>query len=255
MSSSVLGLGAAGLGAAAMGRFGGGQVNKQKKVSTPQPSAQDYLNSYMSTILNQKISEKRRVGALFGGPIKSATGNFFYNEAPKKIPEGAFVVRGEDINIQQSSVNAGSSTKTIPTYQVIRPQGTQQQPTQTTQTEPLRLNLSHGGRVDVLNTKDIQQAVEGGATLQQIRQTARAQDLRVAPKAQEMLRPQQQQTPQLRLDLSQGGRVDVLNRQDIKHAVAQGATMQDVRQAARAQDLRVSAKAKSMLQKDKKNNS
>ncbi len=60
MSSSVLGLGAAGLGAAAMGRFGRGQVNKQKKVSTPQPSAQDYLNSYMSTILNQKISEKRR---------------------------------------------------------------------------------------------------------------------------------------------------------------------------------------------------
>jgi len=250
MSSSVLGLGAAGLGAAAMGRAG-----KQKKVSVPQPSAQDYLNSYMATLSNRKLSDKQRAAALFGGPVKSVSGNFYYGEAPKKIPEGAFIVQGQTIGLPGANRNVGSYTTPIETYQVIRPQSTQQQPTQTTQTEPLRLNLSHGGRVDVLNTKDIQQAVEGGATMQQIRQTARAQDLRVAPKAQEMLRPQQQQqTPQLRLDLSQGGRVDVLNRQDIKHAVAQGATMQQVRQAAKSQDLQVSAKAKSMLQKSKKDN-
>lgn len=238
-----------------MGASGMGRVNKQKKVSAPQPSAQDYLNSYMSAISNQKLPEKKRIDAFFGGPFKSVSGDFYYGGAPKKIPEGAFVVQGQPVSIQGTNFNAGSYNKQIETYQVIRPQGTQQQPTQTTQTEPLRLNLSHGGRVDVLNTKDIQQAVEGGATLQQIRQTAKTQNLQVAPKAQEMLRPQQQQqTPQLRLDLSQGGRVDVLNRQDIKHAVAQGATMQQVRQAAKSQDLQVSAKAKSMLQKSKKDN-
>lgn len=254
MSSSILGLGAAGLGAAAMGVSRMGRANKQKKVSTPQPSAQDYLNSYIATISNQKLSDKKRAAAFFGGPVKSVSGNFYYGEAPKKIPQGAFVVQGQTIGMPAYGRNEGNITKKIETYQVISPQNTQQQPTQTTQTEPLRLNLSHSGRVDVLNPRDIRQAVEGGATLRQVRQTARAQDLRVSPKAQEMLRPQQQQTPQLRLDLSQSGRVDVLNRKDIKHAVEQGASMKDIRQAAKSQDLRVSAKAKSMLQKSKKDN-
>jgi hypothetical protein len=249
MSSSVLGLGAAAMGAAGMGTAG-----KQKRVSVPQPSAQDYLKSYMATMSNQKLSDKRRADAMFGGPVKSVSGNFYYGEAPKKIPEGAFIVQGQTIGLPGTNRNVGSYTTPIETYQIIRQQRTQQ-PAETTQTPQLRLNLAQGGRVDVLNTKDIQHAIEGGATLQQVRQTARAQNLQVAPIAQEMLRSQgQQQEPQLRLDLSQAGRVDVLNRQDIKHAVAQGASMQDVRQAARAQDLRVSAKAKSMLQKDKKNN-
>jgi hypothetical protein len=190
--SSVLGLGAAGLGAAAMGASSLGGKNKQKKVSVPQPSSQDYLNSFMTTISNQKLSDKQRAKALFGGPIKSVSGDFYYGGPPKKIPEGAFVVQGQPLTQGARTRNEGYYTREIDTYQVISPQ------------------------------------------------------------VKEKPRPQEQ-APQLRLDLSQGGgRVDRLNTKDIKHAVAEGASMKDIRQAAKSQDIRTSAKAKSMLQKSKK---
>lgn len=192
MSSSVLGLGAAGLGSAAMRMPGFKKENKSKKVSASQGSAQDYLNSYMAAISNQKLSEKRRVDAFFGGPVKSLSGNFYYGEAPKKIPEGAFVVQGQSIGVPGRGPNEGSFTKEIETYQIVRPQAAQPQPAKTTQTEPLRLDLSQGGRVDVLNRKDIKHAVAQGATMKEVRQAAKSQDLRVSAKAKSMLQKDKQ---------------------------------------------------------------
>jgi hypothetical protein len=189
--SSILGLGAASLGAAAMGASSLGRKGKQKQIKTPQPSSQDYLNSYMTTIGNQKLSDKQRAEALFGGPIKSVSGDFYYGGPPKKIPEGAFVVQGQPLTQGARTRNRGYYTREIDTYQVISPQ------------------------------------------------------------VKEKPRPQEQ-APQLRLDLSQGGRDNRLNTKDIKHAVAEGASMKDIRQAAKSQDIRMSAKAKSMLQKSKK---
>ena len=191
--SSVLGLGASALGAAAMGASSFRGKGKQKQVRTPQPSSQDYLESYMTTIRDQKISDKKRAEALFGGSVKSVSGDFYYGGPPKKIPEGAFVVQGQPLTQATRDPQRGYYTREIDTYQVIKPQ------------------------------------------------------------VKEMPRPQEQ-APQLRLDLTQGGRDDRLNRKDIKHAVAQGASMKDIRQAAKSQDIRMSAKAKSMLQKGKKKN-
>lgn len=191
MSSSVLGLGAAGLGASAMRTPG----VKQKSASKVNPSAQDYFNSYLSLMfgVGQPKSDKRQMQAFFGGPLKSATGNFYYNEAPKKVPEGAFVVRGQDISVQQSSVNAGSSTKTIPTYQVVRTQPAEKKPEPAAPEPQLRMDLSQGGKVDVLNRKDIKHAVAQGASMKEVRQAARTQDLRVSAKAKSMLQKSKQQ--------------------------------------------------------------
>ena len=250
--SSVLGLGAAGLHAAAMGASSLGRKGKQKQIKTPQPSSQDYLNSYLTTIGNQKLSDKQRAEALFGGPIKSVSGDFYYGGPPKKIPEGAFVVQGQPLTQGARTPNRGYYTREIDTYQVISPQ-VKEKPRPQEQATQLRLDLSQGGRVDRLNTKDIEHAVAGGASMKDIRQAAKSQDLWMTAKAKSRLeQAPQEQAPQLRLDLSQGGRDNRLNTKDIKHAVAEGASMKDIRQAAKSQDIRMSAKAKSMLQKSKK---
>jgi hypothetical protein len=56
------------------------------------------------------------------------------------------------------------------------------------QATQLRLDLSQGvGRVDRLNTKDIEHAVAGGASMKDIRQAAKSQDIRMSAKAKSML--------------------------------------------------------------------
>jgi hypothetical protein len=111
--SSILGLGAAGLGAAAMGASSLGRKGKQKQIKTPQPSSQDYLNSYLTAIGNQKLSDKQRAEALFGGPIKSVSGDFYYGGPPKKIPEGAFVAQGQPLTQAARTRNEGYYTREI----------------------------------------------------------------------------------------------------------------------------------------------
>lgn len=191
MSSSVLGLGAAGLGASAVEMPG----IKQKSAPEVNPSAQDYFNSYLSLMFDvgQPKSDKRRTQAFLGSPLKCATGNFYYNEAPEKVPEGAFVVRGQDISAQQSSVNAGSLTKTIPTYQVVHTQPAEKKPESVALEPQLRMDLSQGGKVNVLNRKDIKHAVTQGASMKEIRQAANSQNLKASAKAKSMLRKSKQQ--------------------------------------------------------------
>jgi hypothetical protein len=145
----------------------------------------------MTTISNQKLSDKQRAKALFGGPIKSVSGDFYYGGPPKKIPEGAFVVQGQPLTQEPEPLTVATTPEKLTHIKLLSPQ---------------------------------------------VKETPRPQE----------------QAPQLRLDLTQGGRDDRLNRKDIKHAVAEGASMKDIRQAAKSQDIRMSAKAKSMLQKSKK---
>ena len=183
MSSSVLGLGAASLGAAALGlpKF---KTDKPKKTSAPQASAQDFLNSYMSLIWGEyKGSEKEKISATFGGPLKSASSGIYYREAPSKLPQGSVVVRGQDVNVQMRGKNEGSYTKAIPTYQVL-----QTQPKQLEQQQPqLKLDLGQGGKKNKLNTKDINYALEQGASRKEIKQAVKSQDIQMSAKAKSAL--------------------------------------------------------------------
>jgi len=183
MSSSVLGLGAASLGAAALGspKF---KTDKPKKTSAPQASAQDFLNSYMSLIWGEyKGSEKEKISATFGGPLKSASSGIYYREAPSKLPQGSVVVRGQDVNVQMRGKNEGSYTKAIPTYQVL-----QTQPKQLEQQQPqLKLDLGQGGKKNKFNTKDINYALEQGASRKEIKQAVKSQDIQMSAKAKSAL--------------------------------------------------------------------
>ena len=187
MSSSVLGLGAAALGAAALGMPGFKNAKKQEKSKAAQPSAQDYLNSYLSLMFGDyKGSSEEKIDAAFGGPLKSMSGNFYYGEAPTDLKKNQFVIPGQDIKIQTRTPNAGMQSQTVSTYQLgqITPpkkEADKQEP-------PMKLNLSHGGKSNVLNTKDIKAALKEGASLKEIKKAAKSQDIKTSAKAKSMLR-------------------------------------------------------------------
>lgn len=195
MTSSVLGLGAAALGSASFG-----SKAKEKMVNTPMPSYKDYLSGYMNTMLGDVEKPRKAANALLEtGSVLGAKGQFYYGSAPEKTPKGSLVLRGPDISYQTTD-KSGSAHATMPTYQVV--------------------NLN----------KLISQAT--------------AQSTPQAPASTE--------TPQLTLDLTQGGKKNVLNRADIKYAKEQGATGQEIRQAVESQDIRMSARAKARLYKENK---
>lgn len=244
MSSSVLGLGAAALGAANLGaRSLGSKPGKMVRVS--QPSHEDYMQGYSSMMSgpNKKLySEKERVKALFGGaPIIGGTGEFYYGGMPKKIPQGYTLMRGPDIGIPGPTIKGRSYGSTKETYRLV------QLPTAAQQEQPqgqLKLDLTQGGKKNVLNRADIKYAKEQGATRSDIRQAVEAQNMPMSKAAEARLYQG--------LDLAQGGKNNVLNVADIKHAKQQGVTRSEIRQAVESQDIRMSAKAKARLYKEKK---
>ena len=196
MSSSVLGLGAAALGAANLGaRSLGSKPGKMVKVS--QPSREDYMQGYSSMLRgpNKKLySEDERIKAAFGNaPIIGGTGEFYYGGMPKKIPQGYTLMRGPDVGIPGPMIKGQSYGSTKETYRLVQ-----------------------------------------------------------LPTAPQQEQPQPIPQPQLKLDLTQGGKKNVLNSTDIKHAQQQGISRKEIKRAVKSQDIRMSAKAKARLYKDKK---
>lgn len=256
MSSSVLGLGAAALGAASLGaRSLGNKPGKMVKV--PQPSAKDYQLGQMGLIWGDTnkfySSDKDRIKAAFGsGPVIGGSGKFFYGGSPTRVPEGYTVLRGPDISVQGRNVNSGSYNTNVETYRLVRLQQPQPQGEPRSDVEarempkPLpQLDLSQGGAKNLLNLADVKHAKQQGATRQEIRKAAEAQDIRMSKAVAANLYHG--------LDLSRGGKNNTLNLADIKHAKQQGASRSEIRQAVEAQDIRMSAKAKARLYKENKN--
>lgn len=220
MSSSVLGLGAAALGAASLGaRSLGNKPGKMVKVS--QPSHEDYMQGYSSMMRgpNKKLySEKERVKALFGdAPIIGGTGEFYYGGMPKKIPQGYTLMRGPDVGIPGPMIKGQSYGSTKETYRLVR-----------------------------LPQPQVRQGQVQGQAEGQPQEQGQPQ-FRSGVEAREMPKPL------AHLDLNQGGKRNVLNTADIKHAKQQGATRREIRNTVEAQGIRMSAKAKARLYKEKKN--
>jgi|DEB0MinimDraft_3_1074331.scaffolds.fasta_scaffold10304_2 hypothetical protein len=169
MSDSVLGLGAAALGAGALGAGSLGasravrKARKYKKeqgarmVKTPMPSFEDFQQGVAST-RNQKN--------LIDGPILGGTGDFYYREAPKKIPEGSFIVQGPSINTYPYRNPQEGSTRynQMPTYQLVTPTvNTQQAPVERT---PIATGA--GRSADFFGGADYKQARAQGYSNKQI---------------------------------------------------------------------------------------
>jgi len=186
MSSSVLGLGAATLGAMSEGMSAMSGVikpKKQKLVKAPQPSAEDYMKGYINLLMgNTKATEEQRVAASFGKEgVLGASGQFYYGQAPTKIPEGSVVVQGPGVQMQGRTVNAGSYNYTMPTYQILQAQGMAPAAPKTS------LYLGRTGSEDVLNRGDIKYAMKQGATRQEIKQAVKERDIKMSAKAKAKL--------------------------------------------------------------------
>jgi len=169
MSNSVLGLGAASLGAASLGAEKASRAArrarkyKQEKdtrmVKTPMPSKEDYqLGMALSKGKDRYLQES----------VLGASGNFYYGEAPKKIPQGSYLVPGPSIQGAVGVRNPQSgytSSRPISTYQLITPVTTTQQQAPA---ERQPINLGAGKSTQFFGGADYKQARAQGYSDKQI---------------------------------------------------------------------------------------
>jgi hypothetical protein len=166
MSDSVLGLGVASLGAAAMGVSRA--VRKARKykqeqgtrmVKTPMPSQQDYR-------LGLAAAQSKKPG--MQESVLGASGNFYYGEAPKRIPQGSYLVPGPSIAGFGGYTNPQSGYSTsqpISTYQLITPTATTQQQTQAVRSP---INLGAGKSTRFFGGADYKEARAQGYSNKEI---------------------------------------------------------------------------------------
>lgn len=179
-------MGAATLGADSMS--GVIKPKKQKMVKTPMPSYEDYLAGYMNTMMGggPKKGQGSYTALMGGGPVLGKSGQFYYGKAPEKIPQGSMVLRGPDVNYQTADKWSGSTNKTMPTFQVVQMAAPVSQGTPTEKPQ-LSLDLTRGGKANVLNRADIKYAKEQGATRKEIRQAVETGDIRMSARAKARL--------------------------------------------------------------------
>jgi hypothetical protein len=88
-------------------------------VKVPMPSVEDYREGQLSLLLGQTGTKRQQEAAILGGSVLGGSGRFIYGQPPEKAPKGSLVLRGPDIQMQSSNKWSGSTTSSIPTYQIV----------------------------------------------------------------------------------------------------------------------------------------
>lgn len=164
-----------------------GKQKQTKMVNAPQPSYEDYMRGLGAAIMGTAPNPKQAYENYYKGNVLGGSGQFYYGKAPEKVPQGSLVLRGPDVQYQgYSKVGGGSFNASMPTYQVIQAAALAPQGAADGRQKPA-IDLSRGGKANVLNRADIKYAMEQGATRKEIRQTAEAQGIRMSAKAKARL--------------------------------------------------------------------